>query len=209
MQKVFFIFYLIFVSAACFAQTFEGKITYANTYKSKFPNLTDQQLTEMMGPLFEYFFKGPDYKTQSNGTLMQWQLYNSNDNKLYSKLSNSDSAIWNDVTVNPDSVLKAEVHAAVTEILGYTCDELVLTCKSGIQKYYYNSKISLDHTLYQKHKLGNWYDYVKVAKAVPLKMVIDSPQFVLESTATAIDPVKLEAKIFLLPEGLKVIKSPY
>ena len=136
MQKVFFILFFTFAVVNCFAQSFEGKITYANTYKSKFPNLTDEQLTEMMGPVFEYFFKAANYKTQSNGTLMQWQLYNAAENKIYSKLSTSDTAIWNDVTVNPDSVLAAEVHRGVREIMGYSCDELVLTCKSGVQKYF-------------------------------------------------------------------------
>jgi len=209
MQKVFFILFFTFVVVNCFAQSFEGKITYTNTYKSKFPNLTDEQLTEMMGTSFEYFFKAANYKTQSNGTLMQWQLYNANENKLYSKLSTSDSAIWNDVTVNPDTVFTAEVHLRVKEILGYSCDELILTCKSGVQKYYYSSKLPLDPMLFQKHLLGNWYEYIKVAKAIPLKMIIDSPQFIMESTATAVDPAKLEAKFFLLPEGLKTIKSPY
>jgi len=209
MQKIFFILAFICISFTALAQTFEGKIVYANVYKSKSPGLTDQQLTEMMGPVFEYYIKGADYKTSSNGTLMQWQIYNPNENKLYSKFSNNEAAIWNDVTINPDSVLTAEVHPHATEILGYSCDELVLTCKSGVQKYYYNSKLSLDPRLYQNHVFGNWYEYVKVAKAMPLKIIIDSPQFILESTATAIEPAKLEAKFFLLPEGIKTMKSPY
>jgi len=203
--------FLFFICAAItsFSQSFEGKITYSNSYKSKNPNLTDQQFTEMMGPVFEYYIKGAEYKTISNGTLMQWQLYNPSDNKLYSKISNNEAALWNDATVNPDSVITAEVHPRVKEILGYSCDELVLTCKSGTQKYYYNSKIYIDPRLYQKHMFGNWYEYVKVAKAMPLQMIIDSPQFILESTATAVDPGKLEANLFLLPEGMKTMKNPY
>ena len=139
---------------------------------------------------------------------MQWQLYSPGENKLYSKLSNNEAAIWNDVTVNPDSVFSSVVHLKAIEILGYTCDELVLTCKTGVQKYYYSSKFPVDPKLFQKHAFGNWYEFVKVAKAMPLKMIVDNPQFVLESTATAVEPLKMEAKFFVLPEGMKTMKSP-
>ena len=209
MQKIFSALLFVCINTICFAQSFEGKITYENSFKSKIPNVTDQQLTEMMGPVIVYFMRGGEYKTQSNGTIVQWQLYSTADNKLYTKMSNNEAAIWNDATVNSDSVISSEVHPRAIEILGYSCDELVLTCKSGVQKYYYNSKFPLDPNLFQKHAYGNWYEYVKLSKAMPLKMVIDSPQFTLVSTASSVEPSKMDAKLFVLPEGTKTMKSPY
>jgi hypothetical protein len=41
-----------------FAQNFEGKITYSNSYKSKIPNLSDDQLSSIMGTTQEYYIKG-------------------------------------------------------------------------------------------------------------------------------------------------------
>ncbi|MEI9910986.1 MAG: hypothetical protein WDO71_15730 [Bacteroidota bacterium] len=46
-----------------FGQTFEGKIVYTNSYKSKMPNVTDEQFTTMMGSSQEYFIKNGDYKS--------------------------------------------------------------------------------------------------------------------------------------------------
>lgn len=209
MQKIFSALLFVCINTICFAQSFEGKITYENSFKSKIPGATDQQLTEMMGPVIEYFIKGGEYKTQTNGTILQWQLYNTSENKLYTKMSNNEAAIWNDVTVNTDSVLTSEIHLKAIEILGHSCDELVLNCKSGVQKYYYNSKFPLDPNLFEKHVYGNWYEFVKVSKAIPLKMIIDSQQFTLVSTATSVEPSKIDAKLFVLPEGTKTMKSPY
>lgn len=192
-----------------FGQNFEGKIFYSNTYKSKNTQITDQQWTSMMGSTQEYLIKGGNYKSIANGTLVQWQLYINKDNKLYNKMSNSETAFWNDGNVQGDEVLKVEVNKNVTEVLGYKCDEVILTCKSGVQKYYFNSKLSVDTKLFTNHKFGNWFDYLSKSNALPLKSVIENAQFTLVSIATEIKPVKLEDKEFELPAGIKTDKSPY
>lgn len=191
------------------SQSFEGQIIYQNTYKSKLSNLNDQQLASMMGNMQTYYIKGGDYKSEMNGTFMQWQLYINTDNKLYSKFSNSQSVFWNDGAINTDSVMSSEYHPAVTEILGYKCDELVLNCKSGVQKYYFNARLGIDSKLYAKHQYSNWYIYLTKAHAVPLKIIVESTQFRVEEIATSIKPMTLDKKMFTLPAGVKTEKSPY
>lgn len=155
-MKKFVTIVMSVLTTTLFGQAFEGKIVYQTSYQSKIPSVTDQQFTVMMGSKQEYLIKGGNYKSNANGTMFIWQLYINKDNKLYNKMSNSGTVFWNDGSTNPDEVLNAKVNKNVTEILGYTCDELVLTCKSGIQKYYYNSKLGVDITLYSKHIFGNW-----------------------------------------------------
>ena len=58
-----------------FGQSFEGEIVYSATYKSKLANLSDQQIASMIGGTQNYYIKGGDYKAETNGTLMNWQLY--------------------------------------------------------------------------------------------------------------------------------------
>ena len=192
-----------------FGQTFQGKIVYKNTYKSKIPNVTDEQFTTMMGSTQEYFIKNGDYKSVGNGSFFQWQLYVNKDNKLYTKMANSETLLWNDGATNPDEILNAEVNKGVTEILGYKCDELVLTCKSGIQKYYFNTKLSVDTKLFVNHKFGNWYDFLLKSNSLQLKSIVDNAQFTLESVAIEVKEMKLEKTLFELPADSKTMKSPY
>lgn len=199
----------VFTWSLSSAQSFEGKIAYRNTYKSKIVNLSDEKFSSMMGDAQMYYIKDGEYKSETNGSLMQWQLYINKDNKLYNKMSNSEALVWNDGATNSDEVLKAEVNKGAIEILGYKCDELILTCKSGMQKYYYTSKVPVDAKLYANHKFGNWYDFLSRSNALPLKMIIDTAQFTLESTATEVKPMKLEQSFFELPVGVKTIKSTY
>jgi hypothetical protein len=202
------VFFIITIPVS-FAQSFEGKILYTNSYKSKMSNVTDQQFTDMMGATQEYLIKGGDYKSTTNGSFLQWQLYINKDNKIYSKMASSPAALWNDCAENPDEVIKAEINKGVVEILGYKCDELVLTCKTGIQKYYFSSKLPLDGKLYEKHKFGNWAAFLAKANAVPLKIVVDNAQFSIESVAIEVKPMTIDPKLLELPAGMQTQKSPY
>ena len=204
-----FLLMMGFISLSLSAQNFEGEIIYQNVYQCKIPGLTDEKFTALMGTEQDYFMKGANYKSVMNGTLAQWQLYVPGENKLYTKMSNSDSAFWDDATINPDSVISFSLNKAVIKILGYTCDELILNCKSGTQKYYFNATLGIDPAKYVKHKYGNWYDYVSNSKSVPLKMEMDNAQFVMTSVAVEIKPSKLDNGIFQLPPGIQTGKSPY
>jgi len=200
---------LLTTASLAFAQDFEGKIMYKNEYKSKIPVVPNDQLSAMMGETQEYAMKGGDYKSTTNGTLLQWQLYINKDNKLYSKFSNTATIFWNDGAVSTDEVVKAEINKGVVEILGRKCDELVLTCKNGIQKFYFSSEPKVNPKWFENHKFANWNEIISKTHSMPLKMIIDVPQFSVESVATEILPMKLESKLFELPADSKLEKSPY
>lgn len=209
MKKTALTFLTAFSILLTFGQAFEGKIVYHNTYKSKNQQMPDQQWQMMLGSNQEYFIKGGNYKSVANGQLMQWQLYVNKDNKLYNKMSNSEKAIWNDGNIQADEVLKTEVNQGVTEILGYKCDEVVMICKSGIQKYYFSPKISVDPKLFVNHNFGNWYQFLSLSNALPLKMVVETAQFTMTSTAIEVKTIKLDDNLFQLPSGIQTEKSPY
>jgi hypothetical protein len=200
---------LTLITVTALGQSFEGKIEYENSYISKVQNVTSEQFTSMMGSTQTYLIKDGNYKSTANGTLFQWQLYINKENRLYTKMSNAETILWNDCAINTDEVLKVEINKSVIDILSYKCDEIILTCKTGVQKYYFNSKIGVDPTLFSKHLFANWFDYIKVAKALPLKMVVDNAQFTMTSIATSVKEMKPDSKEFQLPENAKTAKSPY
>jgi hypothetical protein len=209
MKKIIAVLFVVLMTALSFGQNFEGKITYKNKFTSRNPKITDEQWSSMMGTNQEYFIKDGNYKSLFDGTFIQWQLYINKENKFYSKMYNPSVIWWNDAGVNSDSVLKVELNKNVIDVLGYTCDELVLTCRSGIQKYYFNSKLAIDSKLFINHKYENWFFYLSKANAVPLKYIINTDQFIWESIATEVKPMKLENQLFELPPGTKTDKSPY
>lgn len=200
-----------FLSLTCEAtgQTFEGKIVYQNTYKSKLSGVTNDQLAVSMGSKQDYFIKEGNYKSISNGASWFWQIYIGRENRLYNKIGNSDVILWMDGASRSDQIVETKVNREVMEVLGYKCDEAVFTLKNGSEKYYFNSKLSVDPSLYSKHLYGNWYDYLKLAKAVPLKMVVETPEFVMTSTAIEIKPMKVAETEFQLPKDAKIARMQH
>ena len=210
MQKTLIIFLMLVLSASTISgQDFEGRIVYKNVYKSKLPNVADEQLTAMLGSSQDYMIKNGNYKSITNGTMMQWQLYRKKDNRLYIKMAGVPAVLWNDGGENRDSVLSAEIRKGVETIAGHACDELILTCKSGIQKYYFTRDIKVDPQLFTQHRYGNFSEVVSRIRSIPLKVILETAQFSVTSTATQILPAKLDEKEFELPEGTQLQKSPY
>lgn len=199
----------LFCGAFVSAQTFEGKVIYHDTYTSRTPGTADNQYSAMAGTIQHYYIKGGNYKSETNGTLVLWQLYINKDNKIYSKIAHSANILWDDAAVNPDKVTSVELHKGVANILGYKCDELVLHSESNFQKYYFSSQLPVDSKLYKKHLYGNWYAYLAKANALPLKTIIRNEKFIMESTATEVKPMKLDDSFFTLPQGSKTEKSMF
>jgi hypothetical protein len=198
----------VFFSLANYAQSFEGEVIYHTVCQSKIPNLTTEQLTKLAGDTCKYYMKGGNYRSDLNGTYYQWQIYINQDNRMYNKFSNSGTILWNDGAVNKDTIYKVQLNKNVTTVLGYMCDELIFNCKSGIETYYFSSKFPIDSKLYAKQLYQNWYDYLKIAKAMPLKMVIVNNQINVTMTAVTITPMKIDDSMFILPEGVETMKNP-
>lgn len=207
MRSLFSIVMILLLGLPVCGQTFEGKIVYHYTFKSKLPKINDDQLTLLMGSRQEYFIKGGNYKTVSNGTSFLWQIYINKENRLYNKLSHSQAILWYDGGTVDNPLTDVVHNKGAVEILGYECDELILRSKNQTESYYFNAKFGVDAALYSKHLLGHWYDYLKVAKALPLKIIIDNQQFTATGTATEIKAVKLIDKDFQIPPNVKTEKA--
>jgi hypothetical protein len=208
MKKTLFISIALLITLFASAQTFEGLIVYSNTYKSKTANVTDAQFTSMLGSTQDYYIKGGSYKSVVNGTFLQSQVYVNKENRLYTKVSNNEALLWNDGASNDAEIIKVESNKGVLTVLGYLCDELIFTTKTGTEKYYFNTAVSADPQQYAKHKYGNWYDLISRTKSLPLKTIVENDNFILESTATEMKTMKIEDSFFALPANAKFEKSP-
>lgn len=208
MKKVFFVFTIVISTLTAIGQSFEGKVSYANEYVSHKWFTSDERLTKLMGSKQSFFIKGGTYKSITNGTF-QSTLYINKENKLYAKVMDSDVLYWTDASEQAEKLISVKTNKNVITILGYQCDEVILTYESGTYKYYFNSEISIDPQLYINHRIGNWYDFLKQSNALALKMVFDSDKFSLISIATEIKKMTLDAVKFNLPAGSKIKKNPF
>jgi len=210
MKKQILLIALVLVgNQVSIAQNFEGKIVYRNSYISKLPQVQDIQFTAMMGSVQEYFIKGGNYKSVTNGTFAQMQFYIQSDNRLYSKFAISDTLFWTDAVNDSDPVSKFSVLKDQEIVMGIRCDAIVIETKSGKATYYFNTMYAVDPYQYKNHRFGNWAFLMDKIKALPLKIVMENSQFKLVSIATEVKEQELDSNMFKLPDGTVIKPSPF
>jgi hypothetical protein len=209
MPSLLIVIVSLIVSLCSYSQSFEGKITYDNNYQSKMSNVSDEQFSQMMGSEQEFYIKGGKYKSIVNGSALEYLLYLPESNKLYTKTPSSDVLLWGDASKNSDEIVSTVINKRADTILGFVCDEVIFTCKSGVQKYYYHSKFSVDKHLFAGHKAANWAAFLSVAGALPLKMILENEQFVFVSIASSYKQENIADDFFKLAADAKMMESTY
>ena len=129
----------------------------------------------------------------------QFQLYRSKENRLYNKFSNANTLYWSDGSFEGEKIVEVKKVKNKEMILGINCDELTMRTSRGIYIYYYNSKYAIDPNNFKDHIFGNWYAYVKESKSIPLKIVMDTPEFKSTSIAIEVDESEVDITHFDLP----------
>lgn len=203
------IFLFLSVGLIVNAQTFEGKIVYQNSYISKLAQVKSEQFNAMMGTTQEYFIKGGNYKSVTNGSFAQMQLYVQSENKLYSKLATSDTLYWTDGKKDSNPVVNYKIVKDQEVVLGVMCDAIIIESKTGKTTYYFNSKYAVDPNLYKDHKFGNWSFLMDKTKSLPLKFIMENAQFKMTSVAIEAKEQKFDGSFFKLPEGTPTKASPF
>ncbi|RAR50842.1 hypothetical protein [Flavobacterium lacus] len=203
MKLKFAIFFLLlFVKS--FSQNFEGEIVYKNVCKSNKPDWKIEYCQLITDSIQNFYYKNGSYK-YSHPKNENWTIFKQKENKIYTK-TKKGKIFWKYTNSYNDSIVNVTINKKVLNILGYDCDELILETISGIQKYYYNSKLSINPELYKNHKYGNLYSITLITKSIPLKtiFIIESQGLVLESTAIKLDIDIIDKKIFLIPKNIEI-----
>lgn len=196
---------LLLISTTLFSQNFEGKIAYKNTCHSTNPDWKKEYCQMVTDSAQAYYFKDGDYKYISLSS-SKWSLYKKSNNTIYNKGAKIYSV---DAAINEDEILDIQMNKNVLVVLGYPCDELVVKCKSSIQKYYFNPVTAVNPKDFENHKNGNLNRIISITKAIPLKTVftIEAQNFELESTASEIKKGILTDKLFEVPKDEEIIES--
>lgn len=184
-----------------YCQNFEGEIVYKVNVITTLPSALQQQLVTMIGNQQEYYISNGYYKSLSNGALVTMELYDKPANRIYHTKPKSDTLYWFDASVNSDSVTGYEIRKNAETVLGYTCDVMVVKTTQQTLTYYYCDKFKLNSRDYTKHQYGNWDFFTAKCGTLPLKTIIERGQFKVESVATEILPMKLEASFFKVRAG--------
>jgi len=93
------IIFFVFIALNSFGQAkhyFEGKITYKLEFDARGGNVTVATFQRSLGNGVTLFFKHGNYYHRFDGGIMEYDMYNQTENKLYTKMRNNDTIFWSD-----------------------------------------------------------------------------------------------------------------
>jgi len=193
-------------SAADASSSFEGKIFYDFLVKDKTGEMPGDMAEMMFGTKQTYTAKKGMYKSEFNGQMGMTQIYPGGDS-LFMQMAGIDGLLWNDVNLNSDELKSFDIEKNAAEIAGKSCDVITIKSKDGTSQFYYNEAYAVNPKDFSKHEFAFWKFYVEKAKALPLKIVMDTDDIYLEATATEVKAMKIDDSEFALPD-LKRVKNP-
>ncbi len=197
-------FACLLLSAESPRKTFQGEIDYDVSYESNQKTVDPTQLQIMFGVKEQFFISAAGYKSMTDGQLIEMQLYNPAANRLYTKVPESDTLIWFDAGINYDSVIQFSIDPNADTILGYPCQALSFSSKSGSSKYFFSNEFPIDPQPFRNHRFSNWAFVCEKTQALPLKMIIRNAQWTMTAVATVIRPMRLDSPFFKVPPGIQL-----
>ena len=137
------------------------------------------------------------------------QLYKSEENRSYTLTGQSDSFYWEDYGKNKDVATKFDIVKGKEAVMGVLCDVLTVYTPKSKTSYYYNGKYGVNPVVFKRHAYGNWFYVISKMSALPLKTIIETEQFTMVNTALNITPMKLNNKLFELPQEHKIAPATW
>lgn len=193
-KLLFLLFFFCYMNSH--SQSFEGMLVYSVSYESKSTYITSDQLNRLMGTKYWYAIKGGNYKSVFNGNFIKLQIYRSDENRNYSLTAKSDILYYEDYSENKDKALSYEIKKNQDTIMGVPCNLIIVKAEKSKTSYYFNSSYKVNPELFKGHNYGNWYYIVSKTKALPLKTITETEQFIMTSIATEVKPMQLNDDVF-------------
>jgi hypothetical protein len=193
---------LLVAITACNSQTgkyFEGKITYRFDLVSGNEKV-DSSLKRVFGNGSVLTFKQGSYHHKYIGGLIEFDIYNREDNKAYIKTRGNDTIFWFDCGRGGDKPKKFQFAAKKEKVLGILCDELVIKYEDKTESQYYNAdSIAIDPGWFARFKRDDENVIDEKEKSIYLKSKTDYGDFLFIETATKVGREAVDSKVFKIP----------
>jgi len=182
---------------------FMEEVLYKEVYESKIPGINNQDFQRYTGDSRRLYIGNGSYKNENNSLSVSRWIYRGGENKLYFIRNNSDTIVWCDASLRKfEKTSFTPIEKTNEVILGHKYRKVTLRSESSTVTYYFSDAYSLDPRDYGQHFFESWNLYTSLAKAVPLKIVLESKDVKLTSVAIRIEPRSLDSSVFTVPTGV-------
>ena len=203
--------FTLFITIGCVGQSqkfFEGEIIYKFDFKSDRVKDPSKLLTPIIGVGSTLYFKEGNYRHDYEGGIMEFDIYNREDNKMYEKKRNNDTIYWSDCGIVSNNILDTLFKSKTDTVMGIICDQFAVRYKKGSEVHYYNSdSIRINSEWFKDFKLNDEYLIDLKEKSIYLKSKNFFDFFELIETATKISRQTIDIEKFKIPKNSILVQE--
>ncbi len=212
----------LFNTLFSYGQSFEGTVTYLvdvtvskqmiDMGVTKEALLTRMRAEGSWADTIKSSYKGGNYYNLLVRKDKQWSIYRADKNKLYTMQDGEDSDICTvtDASIDLEHSMTGKMRTvklldSTATVNGVVCKIVRVKWNTGITDYYYDpAQLPMDATLYAPHVTEAWGDYLKIAKALPIK-ITKGVNGIMTVTLTMVSAEKksIDDKLFEIPVLVK------
>lgn len=204
MTRLLIVFYLITQTLVVQAQYFSGEITYQTSFIPKSDTVDIQEIKDNHhGTESTYLITANHYKSTyfKNGTYTYSYIYHDSTKRMYDDYARNLYVTYRDSRLSNGHYTKPLIYNDSTiNVLGHESYLVVKESERGKTKSYYSDDIKVNYKNFKGHKVGNWYENLKVVDgAIALKSITEHDQYFEVREAVKIEEREVETSEFYLP----------
>jgi hypothetical protein len=206
MKKLFLLIFII--STKLFSQNFQGRVEYETSYQVISEKENEASLKKDLGTKMTLTIKNGFYKEVTNSEYGNLYLYNPQENRLYFTDKVTPKILYYyEGNKEPNTKATYTVIKNAETILGHLCDKLIYQTDSYEIVYFYSKDLKSDPKYVKSFTYLNRNKKLEIMKAICLKQIITTKNFIGTMTAVKITPVEVSDEEFIKPYYTELIKQ--
>jgi hypothetical protein len=206
MKNIFFLIFIIYLKSH--TQNFEGKVEYKISYKVITDKESETSLEKDLGTKMTLTIKNGFCKEVTNSEYGNLNLFNPKENRLYfTDKFTPNTLYYYDGNKEPNTKATYEIIKNAETILGHLCDKLIYKTENYEIVYFYSEDLKSDPKYVKSFTYLNKNKKLEIMKAICLKQLIKTKNFIATMNAVKIIPVKVSDEEFIKPHYTELKKQ--
>ncbi len=188
----------LWISFSWAQESFSGVVHYRIAVIERNPSLMGSK-PPLPGETSKFYYKNGNYLQMFAGGVLDFEYFNTVENKYYLKSVDSDTFQYYDSREDDDQkLIKLESHPDTKRILGKRCTSIALTAQNlslGYHyrmKFYYADQPRVDASVFKGHKHGFIDQVYGSTGAIPLEIDFEMGEIIIRMTAIKIEAIPAE-----------------
>jgi hypothetical protein len=167
-----------------------------------------RRMQQLLGSGSTLLFRKGSYRHNFDGGIVEFDLYNRRDNRMYAKRRGNDTIYLYDCSKGGKPIRDLKTSTQKKKILDMSCNQLTVQYPDHTKVEYYNSdSIAVDPQWFAEFRRDDQYKVDAIERSILLRSELDYPAVRIIAEATEIQRQAVDTVAFEVPANAILLKK--